>query len=190
MKNTKKMMALLLVLTLVLGCAIGGTIAYLVAVSNTVTNTFTYGKIEIELAESNKTDKDGIEYTNVVPGDQLVKDPVVTVKQGSEVCSVYVLIDNQLGTAATYNINTANWIEVATSGTKVLYRYKETVNGQTAAQDLPVFTELTFTSELDKAGIDGLTGKNVVISAYAHQSENTTESVATAAAKAWAGMSN
>ena len=41
----------LLALVLVIGCVAGGTVAWLVATTDTVTNTFTYGKINIALAE-------------------------------------------------------------------------------------------------------------------------------------------
>ncbi len=46
----------LLALVLVIGCVAGGTVAWLVATTDTVTNTFTYGKINIALAETTGTD--------------------------------------------------------------------------------------------------------------------------------------
>ena len=187
MTTNKKLVIAVVALSLALLCAIGGTLAFLVAQSNVVTNTFTYGTITLELSENNKADKDGLEFTNVVPGDELDKDPVVTVVEGSEACYVYVLIDNQLGTAATYDIDNT-WTKVGESGTKVLYRYASVVDATKAAKDLAVFTKLTFESNLVKADVDSLADKDVVISAYAHQSDNTDQATADNAAIAWAGV--
>ena len=187
MTTNKKLVIPVVALSLALLCAIGGTLAFLVAQSNVVTNTFTYGTITLELSENNKADKDGLEFTNVVPGDELDKDPVITVVEGSETCYVYVLIDNQLGDAATYNIGSA-WIKVGESGTKVLYRYNEIVDATDADKDLEVFTKLNFADDLVKDDVDDLVGKNVVISAYAHQSEHVDIKTADTSAIAWAGV--
>ena len=188
MTTTKKLTIAVVALSLVLVLTIGVTLAFLINESNIVTNTFTYGTIKLELTEDEKNDKDGLEFTDVLPGDELDKDPIVTVAAGSEKCYVYVLIDNQLGTAATYNISATDWTSIGTSGTKTLYRYNAVVDATSTAQDLTVFTKLTFVSDLDNDDIDGLEGKDVVISAYAHQSEHTTVDVADAAAIAWAGV--
>lgn len=185
MTTTKKLVIAVVALSLALLCTIGGTLAFLVAKSNTVTNTFTYGKIELKVWEDKKTNETGKTYTNVVPGDVLAKDPVVTVTEGSEECYVYVLIDNQLGNAASYNIANT-WIEVGKRGTKVLYRYNTVVDARTSAQDLAVFTTLTFVNTLTKDDVPDLGEKKVVISAYAHQSDNTTEELADDAAIKWA----
>lgn len=192
MTTTKKLTIAVIALSLTLVCVVSGTLAFLVAQSNTVTNTFTYGKIELELAENSKTDKDGMEFTNVIPGDVLTKDPVVTVKAGSEKCYVYVLITNELGDAATYNIATDKWTEVQTTGNSVLYRYTEVVDADSEAKECAVFTTLTFEKELTNADVAGLAGKNVIIQAYAHQAENLVDNdsdnpitVADEAAKGW-----
>ena len=194
MTTTKKLVVAVVALSLALVTVIGGTLAFLLDESNVVTNKFTYGKIEIVLTENNKADEDGLEFTNVVPGDVLKKDPVVTVNAGSEACYVYVLIDNQLGDAASYNIDTTKWIQVQdyTNVTKTLYRYYEVVNALQGAKDLTVFTELTFKSNLTSADLTNLKDKNVVITAYAYQAENlaaTAEASITPAndaAKTWA----
>ena len=194
MTTTKKLVVAVVALSLALVTVIGGTLAFLLDESNVVTNKFTYGKIEIVLTENNKADQDGLEFTNVVPGDVLEKDPIVTVNAGSEACYVYVLIDNQLGDAASYNIDTTKWIHVQdyTNATKKLYRYYEVVNALQGAKDLTVFSALTFRSDLTSADLTNLEGKNVVITAYAYQAENlavTAEASITAAnnaAKTWA----
>ena len=194
MTTTKKLVVAVVALSLALVTVIGGTLAFLLDESNVVTNKFTYGKIEIVLTENNKADEDGLEFTNVVPGDVLKKDPVVTVNAGSEACYVYVLIDNQLGDAACYNIDKTKWIQVQdyTIVTKSLYRYYEVVNALQGAKDLTVFTELTFKSNLTSADLTNLKDKNVVITAYAYQAENlaatgeASNTAANDAAKTWA----
>ena len=187
MTTTKKLAIAVVALAIALVCVIGGTLAFPVATYNTVTNTFTYGEITLKLWEENKTNEDGMNFTDVVPGDVLAKDPVVTVVGGSEACYVYVLIDNQLGDAATYNIN-ANWTAIGESGTKKLYRYTGVVDATGETKDLAVFTQLTFRSDLVKSDVDSLADKNVVISAYAHQFDNTDQATADTAAIAWAGV--
>lgn len=188
MTTTKKLVITVVALSLALVCVIGGTLAFLVATSNTVTNTFTYGQIELKLWEEGKSNETGKAYTNVVPGQELLKDPVVTVLQGSEKCYVYVLIDNQLGDAASYNIAETAWTEVGTSGTKILYRYNTVVDAKDSAQDLAVFTKLTFEDDLTKENVAELKGKNVVLTAYAHQAAETEEDVANDAAIKWANV--
>lgn len=188
MTTTKKLTIAVVALAVALVCVVSGTLAFLVAQSDVVTNTFTYGKIEIELTEEEKANTTGMEFTNVIPGDVLTKDPVVTVKVGSEKCYVYVLITNELGSAAAYNINAEHWTPVYTNGNSVLYRYYEEVNATSTAVDCAVFTELEFATTLDKDTVDDLEGKDVIIQAYAHQAENLGENpttVADEAAKTW-----
>ena len=198
MTTTKKLVIAVIALSLALICAIGGTLAFLVAETDPVTNTFTYGEITISLWENvldgngNVTDVkdyDGIEYGKIVPGDEVNKNPTVTVSEGSEPCYVYVLIDNQLGDAASYDIDESKWEEIGESENKRLYRYKVDggiVNAADADKNLEVFGKLEFSSNLDKDAIGALAGKNVVISAYAHQADNTTVRIANEAAIEWA----
>jgi len=187
----KKTVALLLVLVLVLGVVVGGTIAYLTANTKTVTNTFTSGKITMEIAEEGADENLNKEY-KIVPGVEDDKEPVVTVKSGSEVCYVYALVDNQLNGvvagAATLDINTTNWVQVATSGTKTLYRYSETVNASSADVSKSVFTTVTYLSTLTSEQVASLEGKTITVQGYAHQSEGVDTDTADAAAKAFFGI--
>lgn len=188
MNTTKKLTIAVVALALSLVLVVGGTLAFLVAQSDVVTNTFTYGEITITLTETEGTDLGNgkREFGKIIPGDAVNKNPVVTVVAGSEKCHVYVLIDNQLGNDATYNIG-SEWTKVEEDDTKVLYRYKDEVDATSEAQELPVFTVLTFADDLEKKDLDALANKNVVISAYAHQSENIDNvTVADNAAIAWA----
>lgn len=83
---SSKMFVMMLALVLVFGCAVGGTIAWLTDKTDTVTNTFTYGDINIDLAES-------VDPTfKIVPGVEIKKDPKVTVKANSENCWLFVKV--------------------------------------------------------------------------------------------------
>lgn len=85
----KKTIAILMAAMLVCGGAAGATMAWLTAGSTSVVNTFTYGDINIELTEENPEDQ----VAKMVPGDDIVKDPKVTVKAESEPCYLFVKIE-------------------------------------------------------------------------------------------------
>lgn len=185
--STKKIAAVLLAVVLLVGCTIGGTLAWLSAQTNEVTNTFTVGKITITLAETT-----GESY-KIVPGSTEDKDPKITVAQGSEKCYVYALVTNNVkltdGTVgAQTNIDTTQWEAIKTSDNKTLYRYIGTnatnsiVNASSAAVECPVFTQVTYADTITEGTITQLDGKTIVIDAFAHQSDNTTQAVADAAA--------
>lgn len=184
--NSKKALTMLLSLVLVLGCVVGGTLAWLVTSSETITNTFSVGDINITLSETT-----GSSY-KILPGGNSAKDPTLKIQEGSEKCWVYVLVNNTVvldGTVvATPNINEDDWSVVGTSGTKTLYRYKGIVDASSEEQTLNVFTSVTYANTITKENIEDLTGTQIVITGYAHQSENTNQSVAETAAKAWAGI--
>ena len=108
----KKVVALVLSAALIVGVTAGGTFAWLIDKSETVTNTFTYGNIDITLDET-KVDEDGnpVDSDNdgvddrtttgneykVVPGKTYTKDPVVTVKAGSEKAVVIIDVKREGG---------------------------------------------------------------------------------------------
>lgn len=196
-----KAMVMILALMLVVGLSVGGTLAWLTATAPTVTNTFTVGDINIDLWEHDYDAAEN-ELTNtkvtsedtykVVPGGTSPKDPTLTVKAKSENCYVYVTVENNMKigetTVATVNVQNT-WTSVGTSGNKTLYRYNSIVTYAENDQDLAVFTEVTYNStEITKANISQLSGKTIVINGYAHQSDNTDQATADAAAKAWAGI--
>ena len=80
---------MLLAVTLLIGCAIGGTVAWLTAKTDPVVNTFTYGDINITLAETT-----GSDY-KIIPGKDIAKDPKVTVNANSEACYLFVKIKEE-----------------------------------------------------------------------------------------------
>lgn len=195
-----KAMVMILSLMLVIGLSVGGTIAWLTAETGTVENTFTVGNIIIELWENdfvlstnslNTAKKVTAENEyKVVPGGKSPKNPTVTVKAGSEECYVYVTVENNLllndGTAVAKLTFANGWDEVETVGTKTLYRYNTKVTA-TAAQDLPVFTRVTYDGEkITEANIGQLNNDTIIINAFAHQSANTDQDTADAAATKWA----
>ena len=60
-----------------IGClTTGGALAYFTD-ADTVTNTFTSGKIQLDLVEPNYPGNDSAEVTNLVPGEEIVKDPQI-----------------------------------------------------------------------------------------------------------------
>lgn len=202
-----KVVATLLAIALLIGGVVGGTIAYLVAQTNTVTNTFTVGNITIDLTETingTKTSAKETAVTNsnfkIVPGATQTKDPVITVEKGSEKCYVYALVDNTMKigdyVVVTTNMSTTDWEVVQTSGTKTLYRYKGAnatngvVDASSAAVDCTVFTQITYNAEkITETNISDLATKNIIIDAFAHQSDNTDQATADAAAKVHFGFS-
>lgn len=99
----KKILALCLVVVLAVTAVTGATLAYFTDTKE-VENTFTVGKVEIKLDEAqvkfddesgdyvvdktkNRTEE-GNAYTNIVPAQELPKDPTVTIVDGSEDCYV------------------------------------------------------------------------------------------------------
>lgn len=93
-----KLLAMILSVVLLLGCVAGGTVAWLIDETDEVVNTFTYGDINIDLEESPGPidDKDDDEHTNkyeMIPGETIKKDPVITVKAGSEEMWLFVKLE-------------------------------------------------------------------------------------------------
>ncbi len=66
---------------------IGGSIAWLLDKTDPVKNTFTYGDINISLSESDDLD------LKMVPGNDIKKDPKVTVAADSEACWLFVKVE-------------------------------------------------------------------------------------------------
>ena len=93
-KHSYRPLALMLTLMLVLGSVVGGTVAWLIADTDPVVNTFTYGDIDLKLEETDThLDDDDDPNTNqykMLPGEDITKDPKVTVLAGSENCWLFV----------------------------------------------------------------------------------------------------
>ncbi len=198
--SAKKIAVLLLAVVLLIGGTVGGTLAWLSAQTNEVTNTFAVGKIEITLTETFNAKSDDTLTTNdkwvgkIVPGGTEAKDPTVTVKAGSEKCYVYALVENNMKidgvVVVTPNISANEWEAIGTNGNETLYRYIGTnadannvVNAASADVKCEVFTQVTYNGDkIDETNITALAANTIIVDAYAHQAENTTQAVANAEA--------
>lgn len=78
----KKVIALVMAAVLLVTATAAATVAYLTD-SDEVLNTFTIGKVDIELEET----KDDFQ---MIPGEEIEKDPIVTVVDSSEDCWLFV----------------------------------------------------------------------------------------------------
>ena len=166
----------LLALVLVIGCVAGGTVAWLVAKTDTVVNTFTYGNIDIALAETT-----GTNY-KVIPGTVIEKNPKVTVKGGSEACWLFVKVE-EVGAISTittdpvhYAIDTG-WAQLKDKDGKdvsgVYYRLVDAVDNDTAFNVLKD-NKIIVSGELTKETINGYAVQQptLTFTAYAVQKEN------------------
>ena len=91
----KKKLTTVLAIVLVVALSVAGTYAYLTSKTATITNTFTVGNVKIDLTETT-----GTEY-QLIPGKVHEKNPIVTVKGGSEKCYLFVKFEEN-GNAADY----------------------------------------------------------------------------------------
>ncbi len=174
----------ILALVLALGCAAGGTFAWLVATTDTVTNTFTYGDINITLAETT-----GNSYT-IIPGVDISKDPKVTVKANSEDCWLFVKVEE----SGTFVPQRVTW-SIAEGWTKgdgtkipanVYYRQVSTATTDTPF-DVIKDNKIYVSAELTKSDIQTITAENqpkLKFTAYAVQKDGIND-----AATAWGKVS-
>lgn len=161
----------LLALVLVIGCVAGGTVAWLVAKTDTVVNTFTYGNINIALAETT-----GTNY-KVIPGTVIEKDPTVTVKAGSEACYLFVKVEKVgMFTGMSYEI--ADGWTALEGENGVYYRQVGSVTADTSFEVIKG-NEITVSETLTKENIPSAQ-PTLKITAYAVQQENIAD-----AATAW-----
>lgn len=90
-------LAVILAMILICGGVVGGTVAWLIANPDPVVNTFTYGDINIRLEETDTNlDGDNDPNTNeyeMMPGQEIAKDPTVTVEVGSENSWLFVKLE-------------------------------------------------------------------------------------------------
>lgn len=155
----------------VMVASIGGTVAWLTAKTDPVTNTFTYGDINIALAETT-----GENY-KIIPGVDIAKDPKVTVKANSEACWLFVKVEEQ------------NWPELVEADGKtkkvsysiaegwkhlegcVYYREVNAVKADTSF-DVLDGNKVTVSGNLTKVDINGIiTTPKLIFTAYAVQKD-------------------
>ena len=186
-------LVLVLALALIVGVAGGATFAWLTAETDPVVNTFTYGDINITLAETT-----GSDY-KIIPGVDIAKNPKVTVKAGSEACWLFVKVEEEDWPTLTYvdgenTVRKVNY-DIADGWTKgdgtnipanVYYRV---VDASNANQEFPVLKDnkITVSDTLTKIDIKDIstTTPKLSITAYAIQKDGMDS-----AAEAWAAIPN
>lgn len=173
---------MLLAVTLLIGCAIGGTVAWLTAKTDPVVNTFTYGDINITLAETT-----GSNY-KIIPGVDIAKDPKVTVNANSEACWLFVKVE-KVGTfvegKVTYSI-ADGWTQGDGSKIPANVYYRQ-VGAVTENTDFAVLKDnmVTVSDTLTKEDIKSIaTNPTLTFTAYAVQKDGFNT-----AAAAWAEAS-
>lgn len=185
MKHTKKFLALVLSLAVVASLAAAGTLAYLTGQTEQVTNTFNVGTndksgaIKLTLDETDVDDSTPDAerdtentYADILPGAQLVKDPIIHIASDSQDCYLFVGIKNPNAEAlAAQNVNAA-----LTEANKVT-----TTNGydvyfipavQTAGTDVTVFDGVNVSTALNETTLAALDGATIQVAAYAIQAAN------------------
>lgn len=175
-------LVLVLALTLIVGVAGGATFAWLTAETDPVVNTFTYGDINITLAEST-----GSDY-KIIPGVDIGKDPLVTVKAGSEACWLFVKVEEEgtfVADKVTYSI-ADGWTKGDGTNIPANVYYRE-VAANAADQEFPVLKDnkITVSDTLTKIDIKDIltTTPKLSITAYAIQKDGMDT-----AAQAWAAI--
>ena len=169
-RRNRRIALTLCVMFVVLAASIGGTVAWLTDTSGPVTNTFTYGDINIGLAETT-----GENY-KIVPGVDIAKDPKVTVKAGSEACWLFVKVE-ETGTFVTDKVTYSiadGWQKG--DGTKIPANvYYCEVSASNANQDFAVLKDnkVTVSDTLTKEDIKTITANpTLTFTAYAVQKDN------------------
>ena len=127
-----KIAALIAAIVLVIGCTAGGTVAWLVSKPKPIVNVFTVGNINATLTETKTAFK-------IVPGVDIDKDPVATVKANSEDCYLFVQLTEE---------NWPNFTEADNTTRKVKY---EIADGWTELKDGVYYREVTKDDAKDQA---------------------------------------
>lgn len=145
-------LVVLLAVVLVIGCAAGGTVAYLVSKPAAITNTFTVGDINAELTETTTT-------YHIVPGVDIEKNPVATIKGGSEDCYLFVKVDEaKWPDVKNGNVRKVDY-QIADGWTKLKDGvYYRGVGKNAADQDFPILKEnkVTVSDTLTKTEVEAI----------------------------------
>lgn len=145
MKN-KKLGTLVASLALVAALGIGATLAYFTD-NDTAYNTITMGKVDIDLDEP-EFDPDGDgdgEIDDVKPGQEIVKDPTITVKANSEDAYLrakisYVGLTDEQAEQLEANISFQNgWVKSSDG----YYYYQFVVGKSNVDQKIAFFDKVT-----------------------------------------------
>lgn len=166
-----KIAALIAAIVLVIGCTAGGTVAWLVSKPAPIVNVFTVGNINAELAETATAFK-------IVPGVNIAKDPVATVKAKSEDCYLFVKLTEENWPNFTEKDKTTRKVkyEIADGWIKLkdgVY-YREVAKNGEADQAFHVLQgdQVTVSNTLTKENADAIAGTpKLTVAVYAVQKE-------------------
>ena len=192
MKLNKKIVLAVASLGLVATMAVGGTLAYFTD-TDAKKNEFVLGKVDISLVEDTKDlkaekleDESGINYSNVMPGDELNKNVDVKVNEDSRNAYIAVKInvvgdftENEEAVAAPTVDVKEDWIEVAEG----FYVYKEAEESVAENTVVDVFDTVSVPTVWTQSH-----DFDIEITAYAVQSENVDKDTAIAELKKLAGI--
>lgn len=185
MKNKRgpigKSFALVFAAALVIVSMIGTTIAWLTDETIPVTNTFTYGDINISLIETTGS------AFHILPGNDIAKDPTVTVEANSEDCWIFVKIEKEnwptfteddtttLKVAYIVDTTATGWTKLteSTDGTSIVYYRSVTSNDTDQSFGVLTNNEVTVSENLTKEEINSVTTQpSLTFTAYAVQKSN------------------
>ncbi len=180
-------------LTLALSGAVSGTIAWLIS-EETVTNTFTYGDIDITLTETDtENDDDDDPSTNtydMVPGNTITKDPLVTVEADSEDCWLFVKLDESenFDDFMTYGI-ADGWTALENNDGvyyRVIDKSVDAQNFKVIAEDKVTVLDTVTKEMLNALDADGAENyPTLTVTAYAVQRDDEIDAIDTVE-EAWA----
>lgn len=165
-----KIVALIAAIVLVIGCTAGGTVAWLVSKPAAIVNVFTIGDINAKLTETATA-------FNIVPGVNITKDPVATVKAKSEDCYLFAQLTEENWPAFTEADTTTRKVgyEIAAGWTKLedgVY-YREVAKNDAEDQDFSVLKDdkVTVSSTLTKENADAIRARapKLTVAVYAVQ---------------------
>lgn len=174
MKTARKALMLILCAALLVSATVMGTLAYLTS-QDTVTNTFSVGNVKIDMDETdvdNSTpnkDRDTENAYRLLPGQEYIKDPIITVDPASEDAWVFIQVVNEIANIEADENKVADQI-VANGWTELeagVY-YKKVLKTDTD-KSLEVFETVTIGEDVNNTTLARYEGKTVVVTAYAIQ---------------------
>ena len=165
-----KIAALIAAIVLVIGCTAGGTVAWLVSKPDPITNVFTVGNINATLTETKTEFK-------IVPGVNITKNPIATVKANSENCYLFVELTEENWPTFTEKGSSTRKVkyEIADGWTKLkdgVYYCEVTKKDTDQPFDVLKGNKVTVSNTLTKENADAITGDpKLTVAVYAVQKE-------------------
>ncbi len=131
---------------------------------------------ELQVVNKGEADRTTANTYTIVPGKEVLKDPTLHLDTETE-SYVYVTVNNQLGDNATIGWPENNrWMEIDTLDGVPVYAYDFNGDKQLTEADkvtneanIPVFEDITFSSNLNATTGAELTNQKIVVNGYAVQ---------------------